>query len=159
MVSDTSDDDMSGALIFATVKGSGKVGPQVPFAAAWGQNPEFVGLRMQDQQLSLDLGTLVPVLTTINVCKRVELAVDNCVDGNVSPTDVLKYTIKVSNMGQVMLGEAIMTFIDDGMDEHVTYIPGTTVYITENLTDHEIADDLTGTPFPLDGDGIINLAS
>ena len=37
---DKSDSDMSGAVIFATVPGTGTSGTPVNLAAAWGQNPD-----------------------------------------------------------------------------------------------------------------------
>jgi uncharacterized repeat protein (TIGR01451 family) len=162
---DPNDDDMSGALIFATKQGSGRNGTQVKIAAAWGQNPPGVGMSAKQQRISLDLGTLVPPLPTIDVVKRVDLFIDNDCDGKISPGDVLKYTIRISNIGQVDIAAGLLTIIDDRLDNQTTYVEGTTDYmpglsVNANQVIH-IADDDTpgGTPFPLDSSGITNQAS
>jgi hypothetical protein len=58
------DDDMSGALIFATDGG----GNPVDIAVAWGQDPDRSG---SGDALALDLGTVVPPLPVIDADKSV----------------------------------------------------------------------------------------
>jgi hypothetical protein len=101
IITDTADTDMSGALIFATKQGTGQNGTPVRIAACWGQNPAEVGLNRDDQDRSLDLGTVVLPFPTIKVSKTVELLNDNDEDGKISPGDDLLYRIRVSNVGQV----------------------------------------------------------
>ena len=71
-IRDPTDNDMSGAMIFAVVPGSGKDGSPVDIAAAWGQDPT---VSYYSQSLSFDLGTTVLPFTLVKVSKLVDKAV------------------------------------------------------------------------------------
>ena len=157
VLKDTSDNDMTGALIFATAKGSGPTGTPVNIAAAWGQNAQFVLLTADDQSHSLDLGTCVLPFPTIRVSKTITLAQDNDGDGVISPGDMVTYDIRVTNVGQVNIPSGAVSIVDDGLDSQLTYVPGSTVYNTGGGTNVNIPDDTTGaTLFPIDEKGITN---
>ncbi len=147
---DTKDNDMTGALIFATVKGSGPLGPPVNIAAAWGQQ---AALANNNEQLSLDLGTVMVPYAAIQSNKQVSLMVDKDGDGNISPGDTLNYTITIINVGQGDLPAGGYTVTDPTLSL-MTYIPGTCKYAT-NTTTTSIPDNTAAgsTPFPLDGAG------
>ena len=65
-----------------------------------------------------------------------------------------RYTIQVANVGNadVAAGGVI---IADTLDDHVSYVPDTLVYSSPDGT-KSVADDSSGTKYPLDGDGITN---
>ena len=90
MIRDTTDHDMSGALIFATEKGSGVDGPAVSFASAWGQDP---AVSRYDQHLSLDLGTTVIPFDKIAGTKKGP--------GKAVPGETLEFVISIENFGQI----------------------------------------------------------
>jgi uncharacterized repeat protein (TIGR01451 family) len=121
VIKDVTDTDMSSALIFATEGGTGTAGKSVKIAAAWGQNLADVDLTWDDQNRSLDLGTVVIPFPSIKVSKTVELLHDNNADGEISPGDDLMYRIRVSNVGQVDIGPGVNTIVDDALDKQLTY--------------------------------------
>jgi uncharacterized repeat protein (TIGR01451 family) len=162
IVTDVDDGDMSGALIFATKQGTDAMGPPVSIATAWGQNPDAVVINTyyegrQNQKKSLDMGTLVPGLKVLRASKQAELLIDDDGDGQVGPGNMVRYTIRIVNVGQTDLGEGVM-IITDSLDDQVTYVAGTTVYYLEDQSKHDVPDD-SNDSFPLAGEGIKNLAS
>ena len=62
----------------------------------------------------------------------------------------------MSNVGQVDLPTGSVT-IQDTLDPHVKYVPGTATYFHQSGQE-TVTDDSSGTPFPLDGSGITNRA-
>jgi uncharacterized repeat protein (TIGR01451 family) len=140
------DDDMSGALIFATDGG----GNPVDIAVAWGQDPDRSG---SGDALALDLGTVVPPLPVIDADKSVAVADDVDGDGLPSPGDRFIYTIRVVNVGRfdVAIGELT---IEDVLPAETTYVPSSTVY-DDGISVIPVAD-AGSTGFPLDEGGITN---
>jgi uncharacterized repeat protein (TIGR01451 family) len=148
VIHDDNDQDMSGAVIFATKRGSGPDGPQVNFAAAWGQDPERSG---SNDESALDLGTqVVPFLGFQASSKIVELVDDNDNDGQISPGDKIKYTIVVSNVGQQDIPTGGAT-IKDTLDPNVAYAPFSLRYFVPETGE---SVDIPGESFPLEGDGL-----
>lgn len=144
MIRDTTDHDMSGALIFATKKGSGVDGPAVSFASAWGQDP---AVSRYDQHLSLDLGTTVIPFDKIAGTKTGP--------AKASPGETLEFVISIENFGQTEYEAGDFTVFDD-LPEGMTYIEGSSKYSDcagkEFVT---VADDTDGdSKFPLDEDGL-----
>jgi len=159
-IEDSTDQDMSGALIFATTPGSGPQGPSVKIAAAWGQNAAYVQLTVDDQARSLDLGTCVLPFPTIHVGKTVTLAQDNDGDGMISPGDVITYDIRVTNVGQVDIPSGSVVIVDNGLDSQLSYVLNSTWYNTMGGVVQHIPDDTVGaTPFPIDENGIVNVGT
>lgn len=116
-ITDPKDDDMSGALIYATKRGSGKSGQGVDIAAAWGQDPDVSESR---QSISLDLGTVVLPFTGVKVSKTTDKE-------QVAPGQTLRYTIRVSNVGQKLIKGGQLT-VYDSLDTHVAYVPGSMAF-------------------------------
>lgn len=85
-ITDKSDTDMSGAIIFAVKQGEGENGTTVDIAAAWGQDPFVSGPR---QDISLDLGTVVLPYSGLRVSKTADKVA-------ISVGETLRYTIRVS---------------------------------------------------------------
>ncbi|HXF63244.1 MAG TPA: hypothetical protein VNK95_16575, partial [Caldilineaceae bacterium] len=115
-------------------------------AAAWGQDPDGAS----EDSPALDLGTSAPPAASFEAGKSAELIDDRDGDGRVDGGDALRYTILVRNASRVALPNV---FISDTVPVHTAYILSSTVVITTGapLT---LADNLTGTPFPLDEGGI-----
>lgn len=142
---DTADTDMSGATIFATKPGSGALGPPVDIAAAWGQDPS---VSRPNQQISLDLGTVVLPFTSVRVNKVVDKLI-------VNPGETLTYTIRISNVGHTRVKGGLLR-IFDVLDEHVTYVENSATYSVSGVAEIvNIADDVAGTKFPLDESGFL----
>jgi uncharacterized repeat protein (TIGR01451 family) len=112
-IQDTNDKDMSGALIFATRTGTGRFGPGVDIAAAWGQDPD---VSEDNQPISMDMGTVVLPFDAVKVSKTTDKQV-------VAPGQTLIYTIKVANVGQKEISAGQLRIFDT-LDKHVTYVPG-----------------------------------
>jgi uncharacterized repeat protein (TIGR01451 family) len=149
VVHDRGDKDMSGAVIFATRRDSGPTGPQVNFAAAWGQDPDRSG---SYDESALDLGTLVVPFTGFqaSTSNNVELVDDNDNDGQISPGDKIKYTIVLSNVGQQDIPTGGVT-IKDTLDSDASYVPNSTRYDVPETGESAIID---GASFPFAGDGL-----
>jgi uncharacterized repeat protein (TIGR01451 family) len=149
VIHDSADKDMSGAVIFATRRDSGPTGPQVNFAAAWGQDPSRSG---NSDESGLDLGTLVVPFTAFqaSTSKNVELVDDNDNDGEISPGDKIRYTIVVSNVGQQDIPKGGVT-IKDTLDSDVSYVPNSITYEVPETGDSTV---IKGSSFPLAGDGL-----
>ena len=154
-IRDTGDEDMTGATIFATT--SGTTGTEVKIAVAWGQDP---ARSASGDNGALDLGTTVPPLPTIEAGKSAALLVDANGDGLVSPGDTLRYTIRIVNVGQVDLPAGSWNLLDfaSPLFDDASYVPGTTRYDDGGTSPVVIADDSSGTPFPLDEDGLLSIS-
>jgi uncharacterized repeat protein (TIGR01451 family) len=146
VITDT-DEDMSGARIFAVEKNSGVDGPKVNIAAAWGQEASFSG---SGDESALDLGTVVLPFYGFAAIKNSE-AIDMNGDGLIGPNDKIKYTIRVSNVGQgdVATGSLV---IKDTLDANVDYVAGSLTYNSPG----PLQQTYSGTAFPLAGNGITN---
>jgi len=145
--------DMSGALIFATKwDGNPLSEPNinaapVDIASAWGQDASVSG---PSQEISMDLGTVTVPFTTIRVTKKADA-------DSVVPGSNLMYTIRVVNVGQTNVPANTFKIVDPELDS-ATYIVGSTKYSTDGgVSSMNVPDDKIGTPFPLDGEGLMNL--
>jgi uncharacterized repeat protein (TIGR01451 family) len=153
IVHDEGDKDMSGAIIFATKPNTGPEGPSVNVAAAWGQDPARSG---SNDESALDLGTVVVPFTTFQANKIAELVDDNDNSGSISPGDTIKYTILISNVGQVDVPVGGL-IVKDTLDADVTYVSNSMKYsVLASGEEVSVSDSPSGTKFPLDGDGISN---
>jgi uncharacterized repeat protein (TIGR01451 family) len=140
------DNDMTGAMIWATARSSGATGTPVNIAAAWGQDSikSFSG-----DSDAMDLGTTVLPFQTIKVGHFVTL-VDMDNNAVCTRNDKLRYTIRVQNLGpvdiavgQIKITDALPTLTNYALNS-VWYYPG------DGAAAIKINDDTTGTPFPLD---------
>ncbi len=125
------DGDMTGARIY-TLDGTA-------LAAAWGQVPG-----LQASNPAIDMGTTVLPFPTVDLTKTSDI-VDDDGDGLADPGETIRYTISATNAGITPVDNLVVT---DEVPAHTTYVAGTTVH-----NGSAIADDGSGTPFPLDGAG------
>ena len=116
---------------------------------AWGQDPSTAGAAKP----YLDVGNTIPNFPIPVMRKTAELVEDygdpgfsNNPDG--VPDDVIEYTLTLENKGLIAL--SAIPIIDIPPESGLAYV-------ADSTTRDEIAvpDDATGTPFPLDGDGIV----
>ena len=155
-VVDDSDNNMSGAIIFA----EDGDGAPTDIAVAYGQDPET----QADESDSLDFGTVVPPLPELTASKNVSLADDADGDGEFSPGDTVTFEITILNFGRVDIpagGYNIEDFtlpvfdfsaIGDG-NGPLTYVLGSTSIDFDPEApggETAIADSGSGSPFPLD---------
>jgi uncharacterized repeat protein (TIGR01451 family) len=125
----------------------------VDIAAAWGQDPDSKS-RWSDESKALDLGTVVLPFTTVRASKYVELVNDVENDGQVSPGDTVKYTIRIMNVGQVDVAAGALRVFDPSLN-HMDYVEGTCTYSADaGDTTRSVSDSNNGTPFPLDVEGL-----
>ena len=137
---DTSDNDMTGALIFTTDGTS--------IAASWGQDPEE-SFRTSPY---LDLGTTVPPFPEFSATKDVELVEDLNGDGVLNPGEMLIYKISINNDSRSTLSNVV---VSDIVPQGTAYEPNTT--LIDDVT--PIPDDGDGDGFPLDIDGGVNIGT
>jgi uncharacterized repeat protein (TIGR01451 family) len=147
VIHDLADKDMSGAVIFATTRGSGPTGPPVNFAAAWGQDPDRSG---NSDESALDLGTQVVPFSSFQASKIVSLVDDNDNDGAISPGDKIRYTIIASNVGQQDIPTGSVT-IRDTLDPDVSYVADSMIY---DVPETGESIPISGSSFPLAGNGL-----
>jgi uncharacterized repeat protein (TIGR01451 family) len=147
-IADPTDQDMSGAVIWATVPNSGPTGDPVDIAAAWGQDP---AVSLTHQSISMDLGTVVVPMTTIKVTKIVDKL-------SAYAGDQLAYTIRVSNVGQREVAANTLRIFDT-LDKFTSYVAKSTTYesAAAGIALTSVVDDSAAgsTPFPLDGAGYL----
>ncbi len=129
----TGDADMTGARIY-TLDGT-------PLAAAWGQ---IAGLNQNNP--AIDMGTTVLPFPTVDLNKTSDI-VDDDGDGLADPGETIRYTITATNAGITPVDNLLVT---DTIPDHTAYVPGSTIH-----NGSPIADDASGTPFPLDDGGTI----
>jgi len=101
LIVDGQDQDMTGACITAF----GRNGQEVTFAAAWGQDSSQRGSRESE----LDLGTLIPSLLFLSVFKQCDLLTDSTCRGEVSPSDEISCSIRITNTGSRTVNELTVT--------------------------------------------------
>ena len=128
----TGDADMTGARIY-TLDGTS-------LAAAWGQIP---GLRPGNP--AIDMGTTVLPFPTVDLTKTSDI-VDDDGDGLADPGETIRYTITATNAGITPVDNLLLS---DEVPAHTSYVLNTTIH-----NGSPIADDGSGTPFPLDGAGV-----
>ncbi|MDJ0730787.1 MAG: hypothetical protein QNJ33_12415, partial [Crocosphaera sp.] len=155
---DPNDQDMTGALIYATDT-SGNLANPVDIAVAWGQDPALVSTNSTVQSNSLDLGTVIPALPILEAGKISQLETDADGDGVISPGDTLLYSISIVNIGQVDLPVGSFNVLDffSPVFDDATYVANSTMYDTDGngTPDIPIPDSGT-TAFPLDESGFTN---
>ena len=128
----TGDADMTGARIY-TLDGTS-------LAAAWGQIPG-----LQAQNPAIDMGTTVLPFPTVDLTKTSDI-VDDDGDGLADPGETIRYTITATNAGITPVDNLVLS---DDIPAHTTYVADSTIH-----NGNPIADDGSGTPFPLDDGGV-----
>jgi len=160
-VTDDSDNDMTGAIIWATKEGTLNDINDVYIAVAWGQDPLLA--TGDTEAYSLDMGTIVVPLPEIAAAKTVAHAPggDRDDDGHFSQGDILRYTIRVTNTGRVDIPAAAIEIVDenDPLFEQTDYVAGSTRYTFEDETETLVAVNINdnsdpATAFPLDEVGL-----
>ncbi len=127
---DNNDNDQTGMYLY-TLDGT-------LISAAWGQDP----LTAAPGNPYLDFGTTVPPIRKIFGWKGYELTTDVNGNGQVESGDEITFTLNLQNSGNApVLGLTIF----DNLPSEVTYVPNTT-YFNNSL----LADNTSGTPFPVD---------
>jgi large repetitive protein len=138
------DGDQSGMLIYT-------LDSTVRLAAVWGQDPSLASAA----QPGIDVASLVPPLREGDAGKISSLFADTDADGFVSAGDTLEYDIRAVNNSRTSIPGPFK--VKDTLPVDTTYVPASTRYrytiggVWQGWT--SIADDATGTPFPLDGAG------
>lgn len=114
--------------------------------AAWGQDPSVAPAA----EPSLDLGTTILPLPTIDAQKSVALAPGGDVggDGNINPGDTIRYSVTITNDTPSDSGNILVI---DSLPGGVVYLTGTTFRIDGATTN--LLLDGGATPFPLDESG------
>ena len=160
-ITDSSDQDMTGALIYATDT-SGILSNPVDIAVAWGQDPASTSTSSTVQRRSLDLGTVIPALPILEAGKTSTLDDDADGDGVISPGDTLLYSISIVNIGQVDLPASSFNVLDffSPVFDDADYVLNSTQYDTDGdgNPNSPIADNGV-TAFPLDEGGFTNTAA
>ncbi len=142
MVYDT-DGDQTAMLIYV-------LSTNVALAAAWGQDPRTATAA----QPGLDVGTSVPPQDILDVEKNLTIAVDANGDGQLSPSDRAEYLIEVANSFRAYIDGPLI--IQDFLPENTTYVTNSTQYKPDLASGWVgVPDDVVGTPFPLDGTGVV----
>ncbi|MFA7288897.1 MAG: hypothetical protein WC055_08445 [Melioribacteraceae bacterium] len=95
----------------------------------------------------LDVGTGIPPLPAFDAGKNGTLSQDNDGGGFISPGDDLLYTIVVNNISRAPVPD--LKFLDF-LPLNTSYIPNTTFFTNNSNVTTPIADNGSGTPFPLD---------
>ncbi|MBL9113959.1 MAG: DNRLRE domain-containing protein [Verrucomicrobiaceae bacterium] len=110
--------------------------------AAWGQDPGVAG----PGNPFLDVGTTVLPFPVPTMVKSVTLAIDTAPTGY-SVGDTVEYSINVDNKGLLPLGNLLVL---DPLNPSLTYVAGST-----KRDGSPVADNTTGTVFPLDEVGYV----
>ena len=138
------DGDQSGLLAY-TLNSSVKI------AAAWAQDPTIASTA----QPGLDVSTLLPPLREGEGGKKSNLLVDTDGDGHISGGDTIEVDIRGVNSARAAIPGPFR--VQDSIPADFVYVAGSTRYrfsVDGNWQAWTtIADDNTGTPFPLDGTG------
>jgi uncharacterized repeat protein (TIGR01451 family) len=115
-------------------------------AVAYGQDPNTASQGTP----AVDLGTTVPGVPVLSLAKDAQLTNDVNANGFPDVGDTLRYTIVVENSGIAPFSPNQITVLDD-LNNFLTYTTGTTELTDENGTTI-VADNGSGTPFPVDSD-------
>jgi len=138
---DPNDRNQTGMLVYV-------LAPGIKLAAAWGQDPSAASAGAP----GLDVGTGVPPLPLFSAGKNGTLFTDNDGDGFVSPGDVLLYTIAITNISRAPVPDILLK---DELPAGTTYVASSTTFEDHLGVVTPIADNGVGTPFPLDGAGVV----
>ena len=135
-----SDDDMTGALIYAT----NSANELVTVSAAWGQ---FAELSYSSDQYGQDLGTVVVPFHSVKVSSSVSIVNNHekCETGR-----VLEWIVRLVNVGPTDVAPGEVDISQD-LPDHLRYVPGSTKYRfeTANGGSSTVAIQDTATGFPL----------
>ncbi len=126
-ITDTGDNDMTGALIYSINDPNGDNAPticdstgdddtQTDIAPVWGQNPATSTTGAP----AIDIGTTVLAVPKYAVSKRTELLIDADGSTTISPGDTVLFRIEVDNYGALPLNDATLT---DSMPAELDYDP------------------------------------
>lgn len=150
-VLDTAAGDQTGMLLYVCPPGPGET-PTGRIVAAWGQDPALASFGPP----GLDAGTTAPPALTFEAGKLAEIVNDQDGDGSADPGDQLRYSVVVRNNARVPVGSITLS---DTVPLHTSYVLSSTTQ-DSGAGPVDIADNTSGTPFPLDegGIGLGNLA-
>jgi uncharacterized repeat protein (TIGR01451 family) len=133
---DTTDRDQTGMRIYTLNK--------TPISVAWGEDPS----NATADNPYLDMGTTVPALSTFSGGKSYSL-VGGDGDSLAEPGETLEYSLTLANEGLLPVENVSLV---DPLPAYVSYVPNST-----KLNGAAVADDVSGTPFPLDAAGLTNI--
>ncbi len=136
-----SDGDQTGMLVYLC-NGS-EAGNVNKIAVAWGQDPATASPGAP----GLDVGTTVPPLPNFTAVKGAELTEDTNGDGKFDLGETFEYQIRVNNTGALPVPAGTIV-VEDIVPTYTTYVADST-----RLDGAPIADNSSGTPFPLDEGG------
>ncbi|QEL14097.1 DUF11 domain-containing protein [Limnoglobus roseus] len=116
-------------------------------STAWGEGPTAL-----QGAPGFDAGTTIPALAVPEFYKFVDFAPGGDVnnDGYYNSGDVLRYTLRIRNIGSDPISSALLT--DALPTAFVTYVANSTV-ANYGFGPTAVTDDGTGSAFPLDGSG------
>lgn len=123
----------------------------VRIAAVWAQDPTLASAG----QPGLDVASLVPPMREGDAGKKSTIYLDKDGDGFVSAGDTLEYDIRAASNARSAIPGPFR--VRDALPGDVTYVPGTVRYrytlggVWQTWTN--VPDDVSGSPFPLDGVG------
>lgn len=144
-ITDPSDVNMTGALIFATDAN----GDPVDIAIAHGQDP---GQSAPESQ-SIDAGVVTIPLPEVFTSKVATLVDDADNNGVYSTGDTVEFTITTLNFGRVDIAEGGYVVTDDytSFASVVDYVDGSTTYdLSDGRGEIALDDSSSATAFPLD---------
>jgi uncharacterized repeat protein (TIGR01451 family) len=133
---DTNDRDQTGMRLYTLDK--------TPISVAWGEDPANASANNP----YLDMGTTVPALSTFAGSKTYSL-VGGDGDALAEPGETLEYTLLLNNEGLLPVENISLV---DPLPAYVIYVPNST-----KLNGIAVADDGSGTAFPLDSAGLTNI--
>jgi uncharacterized repeat protein (TIGR01451 family) len=109
-------------------------------SAVWGEDPAVAG----SGNPYIDAGTAV-LPFPVPVLIKSSIIVTDAPPAGLSLGDTIEYTIELDNKGLLPLGD---TVIVDAPPPNLAYVPNST-----SINGNAIPDDVSGTPFPIDGTG------
>ena len=141
------DGDQSALLIYVLDEG-------VTLAAAWGQDPTTATAGAP----GLDVGTSIPPEDVLDPSKDMIVTGDSDGDGVLGPGERAEYTINIENAARASIPAWIQ--VVDTLSADSTYVTNSTSFRSSTTgTWSSVADDVSGTAFPLDGTGMVINAS
>ena len=140
------DGDQTGMIVYV-LPGENGTPLTTKLAVAWGQDPSVASGRTP----GIDVGTGTPPVPLFEAGKSAVLVDDADQDGFISPGDTIEYDVRIVNVSRAPVPNLVLT---DMLPPEVSYLPGTTKFKqTPAGSFVPVADDLSGTPFPLDEAG------
>lgn len=140
---------LSGAIIFATKKGSGIAGYPVNFAGAWGSNAAGESAISADGGSAIKIGVTLLPYNVFGKSKKKG-------PGSIKVGETIKYEIVIENLGHVEYapGEFL---IHDELPEGLTYVDGSLQYSsTAGSSWVTMENDVDGTIYQLDEAGLLS---